>query len=253
MDTLMNLPMVILLLTFIGLWGFAWIGAWLGSRMIQRGKSLPEEYGMVVSATLTLMGLLIGFSFSMAISRYDLRKNYEEEEANAIGTEYVRADLLPDSVRQRVQEQLLQYLELRIRKYQAHPTAEPADIAVNTAQLQNEMWKEVKDAALAAPGPISATVVVGMNDVINRQGYAQAARWNRIPRAAWALMMTIALLSNFLIGYGERGLRRYLFLIVPLVIAISFLLIADIDSPRGGLIRVSPQNLNALADTLKPR
>src|SRR4051794_1140240 len=125
MENLMNFPIVIFFLTFVGLWAFAGFGAWFGRRMVPTDESLPDEYGMVVSATLTLMGLLIGFSFSMAINRYDLRKDYEEEEANAIGTEYLRADLLPDSVRQIVQERLLQYLDLRIRKYQVHPWSEP--------------------------------------------------------------------------------------------------------------------------------
>ena len=56
---------------------------------------MREDFGFILAATLTLLGLIIGFSFSMATSRYDQRKNYEEAEANAIGTEYVRADLLP--------------------------------------------------------------------------------------------------------------------------------------------------------------
>jgi hypothetical protein len=88
-----------------------------------------EDFGVLLTATLTLLGLIIGFTFSMAISRYDQRKNYEEEEANAIGTEYLRA---------------------------------------NATQ--------------------TALAVMGMNDVLNTQGYTQAAWWNRIPMAAWGLM-----------------------------------------------------------------
>jgi hypothetical protein len=90
-----------------------------------------------------------------------------------------------------------------------------------------------------------------MNDVINRQGYTQAARWNRIPLAAWCLMGAIALFCNFLIGYSDESHRNKLLLIVPIAIAVSFLLIADIDSPQGGLIRVAPQNLIALSNSLK--
>ena len=106
---------------------------------------------------------------------------------------------------------------------------------------------------MATPDPVKATVVTGMNDVINRQGYTQAARWNRIPPPAWALMAAIALFSNFLIGFGAKKTGNHLLLIVPLAIAVSFFLIADIDSPQGGLIRVAPHNLIALSDSLKPQ
>jgi len=96
-------------------------------------------------------------------------------------------------------------------------------------------------------------VVAGMNDVLNSQGYTQAAWWNRIPMAAWGLMAAIAICSNALIGFGARHPKAEyrLLLILPLVISIAFFLIADIDSPRGGLIRVSPQNLRSLSQSLR--
>jgi hypothetical protein len=107
--------------------------------------------------------------------------------------------------------------------------------------------------AIALPDPILALVVSGMNDVLNSQGYTQAAWLNRIPVAAWALMGVVAIVCNAMIGYGGRRprLRSLLLLILPLVVSISFFLIADIDSPRGGVIRVSPQNLLALAESLR--
>ena len=97
-----------------------------------------------------------------------------------------------------------------------------------------------------------ALVVSGMNDVLNSQGYTQAAWWNRIPTSAWALLIVTAICCNVLIGYGARGDRARAMLLIafPVVISISFLLIADIDSPRPGLIRVRPQNLLALSDSL---
>jgi hypothetical protein len=251
MRQMMNYPVLIGVITLAGLWVFAQLGAFVRARKRQEDDSDHGEYGMVLSATLTLLGLLIGFSFSMAIGRYDQRKNYEEEEANAIGTEYVRADLLPESSRSKVQAQLVQYLDLRIKRYDAHASHDITELAANTGRLQVDMWREVQAAALANPTPVMATVVTGMNDVLNRQGYTQAARLNRIPLPAWGLMASIALFSNFLIGYGAKRRHSVMFLIVPLAIAVSFLLIADIDSPQGGLIRVEPQNLTTLADSLK--
>jgi len=245
----MNYPLLIFVTAFVCLWASARLGAFLGRR--KRTEFDDGQFGVILSSTLTLLGLLVGFSFSMAITRYEQRKDYEEEEANAIGTEYVRADLLRDPVRSKVQGQLVQYLDMRIRKYEAHASDDTTQLGSKTAQLQSDMWSEVKDAAAAEPNPLMATVVTGMNNVINRQGYTQAARWNRIPLPAWALMASIALLSNFLIGYGAKKPNRVIFLIVPLAIAVSFFLVADIDSPQGGLIRVAPHNLMALADSLR--
>ena len=253
MEQLMNYPMLICLITFACLWAAARFGTFLRERIDRGAAALPEDFGTVLSATLTLLGLLVGFSFSMAISRYDVRKDYEEEEANAIGTEYLRADLLADAARAKVKQQLVRYLDLRIKKYESHASEDAAQLGMDTTRLQNEMWNEVSIVAATRTDPVMNSVVTGMNDVINRQGYTQAARWNRIPLPAWGLMAAIALFCNFLIGYGEKlpGANRKLLLIVPLAIAVSFLLIADIDSPQGGLIRVAPQNLISLADSLK--
>jgi len=93
-----------------------------------------------------------------------------------------------------------------------------------------------------------------MNDVLNAQGYTQAAWWNRIPIAAWGLMVAIALCCNVLIGFDSRTHRKRAkrLIVLPLVVSIAFMLIADIDSPRHGLIEVIPQNLVSLVDAMRP-
>ncbi len=90
-----------------------------------------------------------------------------------------------------------------------------------------------------------------MNDVLNSQGYTQAAWWNRIPTSAWTLMIAIAVCCNVLVGYGARRARvkAGLLLVLPVVVSISFLLVADIDSPRSGFIHVVPQNLESLSQS----
>ena len=102
------------------------------------------------------------------------------------------------------------------------------------------------------PTPPVALVISGMNDVLNSQGYTQAAWWYRIPVQAWNLMALIAFACNLLIGYGARRSHPFLLLIVPLAVSLSFFLIADIDSPIGGLIQVRPQNLMSLDASLTP-
>jgi hypothetical protein len=92
-----------------------------------------------------------------------------------------------------------------------------------------------------------------MTDMLSSRGYTQAPWWNRIPNAAWGLMVAIAICSNLLIGYGARAgkARTTLLLVLPLVVSISFSLIADIDSPSGGMVRVHPQNLIDLSESLQ--
>jgi hypothetical protein len=249
---LLNRPIYFFFLSLIVLWVAAQIGGFLRKWRPLR-EDERDDFGVVQAATLTLLGLIIGFTFSMAISRYDLRKNYEEAEANAIGTEYVRAGLLPAADAAKVRAQLVQYLDLRVAFYRTRDDVELRQIDADTARLQAEMWSAVQAPALAQPTPLMALTAAGMNDVLNSQGYTQAAWWNRIPWSAWALMMGIAICCNLLVGYGAHGakLSTGLLFVLPLVASIAFMLIADIDSPRRGLIHVTPQNLVALSQSLQ--
>jgi hypothetical protein len=250
---MLSYPLLFFLFSLIVLWLPAQIGASLRRRWaLKEGER--DDFNVVQAATLTLLALIIGFSFSMAISRYDLRKNYEEEEANAIGTEYVRAGLLPAADAAGVRAQLRKYLDLRILFYRTRNERDLVQINADTARLQAEMWSAVEASAAARPTPVVALAVSGMNDVLNSQGYTQAAWWNRIPIAAWGLMITTAICCNVLVGYGARNadVKASLLLVLPVVVSISFLLIADIDSPRGGFIHVAPQNLVSLAESLSP-
>ena len=228
----------------------------IGSSLVRKNQDLDEgsraDLSMIAAATLTLLGLLIGFSFSMAANRYDQRKGFEEGEANAIGTEYVRADLLPSADGAKVRALLKKYLEQRIRAYTTSDRDQHREVETRSAALQQQLWAAVLGPAAERPTPITALVVSGMNDVLNSQGYAQAAAWNRIPPQAWVLMAAIAICCNALVGLGSRPgwARSYLSFILPLVVAVAFYLIAELDSPHTGLIRVVPQNLIGLGRSL---
>ena len=230
----------------------AWIGRWLhkNAKTQLAGGDL-DDFKFILGGTLTLLGLIIGFTFSMAVNRYDERKNYEEQEANAIGTELVRAELLPAADAAKVRTLLIRYLHERILNYGTSDHRQVQQIDLQTTQLQNQLWAAVREPATAQPTPVNALVVAGMNDVLNSQGYSQAAWWNRIPSEAWLLLTLIAIFCNVLIGYGAQGRSKLLLLILPIAIALSVFLIADIDSPFRGLVRVRPQNLESLAESLK--
>ncbi len=248
----MKYPLFVFVISFFVLSFSVWIGRSLSKRHRTLETADREDFGVILAATLTLLGLIIGFTFSMAVSRYDQRKNYEEEEANAIGTEYLRADLLPAVDAAKVRTLLLNYLEQRILFYATRDDYQLRQVNAQTAKLQAELWSAVRTPANAQPDPVVALAVSGMNDVLNSQGYVQAAWWNRIPIEAWGLMAAIAICSNVLLGFGARNnkAKSILQLVLPFIISIAFLLIADIDSPRQGHIRVVPQNLLSLSESL---
>jgi len=249
MFRLVNFPLLIFVVSFFMLWLAARLGMFLRKRWAAE-EHTPEDVGTVLAAILTLLGLLIGFTFSMAVSRYDQRKNFEAEEANAIGTEYVRAELLPDADAAKLRELLTSYLDQRVLFYTTRSEPKVREINARAARLQAELWAAVKSGVKTIPPPMVGLMLQGMNDVINREGYTQAAWRNRIPTAAWILMAAIASISSVLIGYSLRRRGILSFLILPLAVSISFFLIADIDSPRGGSIRVHPQNLHVLSQSL---
>jgi len=249
----MDRPLFVFLVSFIAM-GLATQAGFALSKW-HRGKpeELHDTFGVLQAAALTLLGLIIAFTFSMAVSRYDQRKNYEEVEANAIGTEYVRIDMLPAANAAQLRPLLLSYLDQRILFYEARDPSQLRQIDVRKRQLQSALWSAVVAPATAQQTPVMALTVAGMNDVLNSEGYTQAAWWNRIPLSAWGLTGAIAIICNMLVGYGAPSLKTapMLSLILPLILSISFMLIADIDSPRGGLIKVSPQNLISLSQSLR--
>src|SRR5579863_3896736 len=251
MKNAMDFPFTVSVLCFVALWLSARLGFFFRERR-PLGADQRDDFDVVQAGALTLLGLLIGFTFSMAIGRFDQRKNYEEAEANAIGTEYVRVDVLPAADAAKVRDLLRRYLDLRVLFYTAQNGQQLQRVNIDTAKLQNDLWSAVEVDAPAQPTPLTALALAGMNDVLNSQGYTQAAWWNRIPLEAWVLLLMISIGCNLLIGYGAHR-KSALFIVLPLAVSVSFFLIADIDSPRGGIIRVQPENLISLAQSLRPQ
>ena len=252
MTHLTDSPFLMLVATFLTLWACAWIGAKVLGRYAAEGPLAREDFRTVLAACLTLLGLIVGFSFSMAVSRYDLRQNAESAEADAIGTEYMRADLLPPTAGETARRLLRSYLAERIQFFGARDRDRIRQIEEQTTRLQQQMWSAVHTPEVQ-PNQFTALAVAGMNDVVSSQGNTTAAWWNRVPPEAWALMGVIAILCSLMLGVSARHLEgRSIFVVLPLVIAIAFFLIADIDSPAGGgVIHVTPQNLLGLGNLIR--
>jgi len=248
MPTHFDSPFIVFGLALLAQGLAAFVGDFLRKRAHAFRQGERHDFNTVQAATLTLLALIIGFTFSMAVARYDQRKTLEEAEANAIGTEYLRAGLLPGEDAARTRGLLRKYIDLRIAFYET----EDPEVAKQTTSLQSKLWSSMLATAASQPTPTIALAAAGMNDVINSQGYTQAAWWNRIPPGAWAMMGLMAIACNLLVGYGERRKGELFLFIMPIVVSLAFFLIADLDSPRGGIIHVHPQNLVAAAQGMKP-
>ena len=167
-------PLFLSFCLFVGLW----LSMRGGAALHRLRKLQPDEqpgFNIILTATLTLLSLILGFSFSMAISRYDQRKGYEEAEANAISAEYTRAELLPAADAARVQGLLRTYLAERVSFYETGDRQHLPQIKGETLRIQNELWAAVKGEAATQTTAPAILVVSGMNDVINSQGRAQGS------------------------------------------------------------------------------
>src|SRR5437762_2013836 len=145
MAVILDYPLLLLFpLSFLAMGLAAWSGGWFAARRKHFAAEMREDFNVIQAATLTLLGLIIGFTFSMALNRYDQRKNLEEEEANAIGTAYLRVDLLPAADSARLRGVLKQYAAERVRYYTTRDARELEAINARTATMQGELWAAVR-------------------------------------------------------------------------------------------------------------
>ena len=248
MSEILNFPILVLVVSFLILWASTRIG----SSFSQRIDTVHEDFGLILTATLTLLGLIVGFTFSMAVTTYNERRIHEEDEANAIGTEYLRTDFLPAADRDCARSLLRAYLHQRVLFYEVRSWENSSHIEAATDQLHGELWRSVTPAA-AQGTPVAALVIAGMNDVLNSEGYTKAAWLKRIPAEAWLLLGVVSMSGNLMIGLYLRQGRtsRYLLLALPAIVSLSLFLIADMNTPRGGLIHIEPRNLIRLSQSFE--
>jgi predicted membrane protein len=188
---------------------------------------------------------------AVALSRFDERKQLVIDEANAIGTAYLRASMQAEPIRSTAPALLRDYVDSRIAIFgSAAEEDERNSAAQHSRKIQDQLWSDVTTQAQQSPTPIVAIYVSALNDMIDLDGKRVAARLNRIPLDIWMLLGTLSILTSVVIGYGQRR-RAALATFVPvLMVAIAVSLIADLDSPVTGLIQVSQQSMQTLSTDL---
>ncbi len=227
-------------------------GVAVAKRLQNSEANSGDDVRVVLGATLTLLGLVIGFAFSMAINGYNTRQANEATEATAIASVFARTDLLASEDANILRQTLSQYLDQRLLFYTASNNNEQlAALERASTLLKHDAWNTTVHGTLSQQNPISAFVLAGMADLLNSYERTSAGWHSQIPTAAWSLMAMLSVFCNILIGYSAstRG-HRGLLLVFPLVIAISLAIINDIDIPGHGVIHISPDNLMRVANSL---
>ena len=242
---------LILVILLVGLSELAWR---MGFKSSMKKSDADKDTGTVRSAVLALLGLLLGFSFAIAATRHEARRELLVEEANSIGTTARRAELLPQSHASNIVQLLREYVPLRIEAHREAQFSERfATLRKRTAELQDRLWAEAVAAAAERPSPVTASFISSLNETIDLEGKRIAAKRNHVPGAVWLLLLCVSGCGLWLVSYqaGTSGRHSVLDRVVfPVLVAIVIALITDIDTPRGGLISLDERPLLELNESL---
>jgi len=206
--------------------------------------------GAAVGATLGLLAFLLAFTFGMAASRFDTRKQNVLQEANAIGTTYLRADFLPEPARDQVRHLLRQYAAHRAGGRAAIMTLKGME---KSADLLNQLWTISVNAGIDPDSDTTALYFVSLNEMIDFDAIRITGLRNQIPVTIWWMLAIVTVFSMASMGYefGLTGTRSWaVTILLVIVFTTVIMLIADLDRPQAGLIQVSQQPLLDLLNTI---
>lgn len=243
--------LTVLLAVFAVLAVSAGLGKFLSG--LRKGLEPSDDEGLkvVLGATLSMFGLLIGFLLTFAISGYNMRMSAEESEAIAVGNAFQHTTLLPTEHAQAHAREMLQgYLTARIQFYETPDEDQRAELRLQSIQMQTRMWTLVSDATKSHPSLVMMSLLDATNQLYVTQQETMASWRQQIPTAAWLVLIIFGVFSCFLIGYDMRGKYRSMVLVVPFVTAVALFMIAEIDVPGKGVIHVTPDNLKDVRVTV---
>jgi hypothetical protein len=249
MQFLLNHPLLFCPVAILFLFAGSLSGSWIRARGPEAIERNSGSFKTLEGAVLGLLALLLGFSFAMAVNRYDLRKQLEIEEANAIGTTWLRTDTLAEPARSAERQQLKQYVPVRLGFAAAGNDADAVQRSLTqSSELQAQMWAIAAQDAAAHRDPVSTLFVSSVNGMIDVTEKRMAALENRIPAMTWAMLLFMGFVSSALVGISITSRSKLLLAILPVVVGVVLTLILDLDSPRSGFIRVHQNSMTRAAE-----
>ncbi|MBW1939154.1 MAG: hypothetical protein JRI67_10405 [Deltaproteobacteria bacterium] len=217
----------------------------------RQDKEAPTSLGPMVGGLLGMLAFVLAFTFSMASSQHDFRKQNVLEEASSIGTAYLRADLIDKQYGIEVKRLLREYVDVRLKA----ASGSDIDTALEkSVEIHNLLWAQVSSAALENPGANTSLMIQVINDVIDmHEKRVIGALHNRIPISVWIALAAITALTMIAMGsqVGLTGKRR-LIAVIPLTLAFAVLvtLVVDLNRPQNGLITVGQQSMVDLQSSM---
>jgi hypothetical protein len=225
---------------------FLEIGRRIGERWLAKDADAARQgVGVVDGAVFGLLGLLVAFTFSGASSRFDARRHLIVEETNAIGTAYLRIDMLPVAAQPALRDHFRRYLDSRLAIYRKLPDVVAAqEELARSNQLQGEIWRRGVAAVQAegAPPPAAMLFLPALNSMFDITTTRTMATQMHPAEIVYVMLFGLALLASLLAGYGMAGgkVRKWLHMIgFAVTMALSVYVILDLEFPRLGLIRVN--------------
>ncbi len=236
---------------FLGLLLFQEAGRRLGvRRLAAEPEGARAGLGAVEGAVFALMGLLVAFSFSGAATRFDARRHLIVEEANAVGTAYLRLDLLPADAQPKMRDLFRRYMDERLDVYRNVPDIAAAKEALaRSIALQGEIWNGAVDASRAEP-QARMLLMPALNAMFDIAAARTAAIQMHPPTVIFAMLGLVALACALLAGHSMAGLKKRSLLHslgFAIILTLTVYVILDLEYPRVGLIRVDPMD-KVLAD-----
>jgi cytochrome bd-type quinol oxidase subunit 2 len=246
-------PWTFCVLLVVVLIGATHAGYWLRRHTTaDTDDRVHEQIVAAAAAVGLLLSLLIAFTLSMAVDRFNVRRELMVDEANSVGTTDLRARMLPAAFSEPIRAILLKYVDVRLEYGRSgYDDAKLQRALLRTKELQDQLWRHSVALAREARDPITSIFLQSLNQTIDLSEKRLAALENRVPLPVWIMLVLIATLACTVVGATVR--RRYwlAMLISPVMIAVAMGFVADLDSPRTGLIRVSQSSMDRLQQDLR--
>jgi len=232
------------------------IGAALGRRRTGSAGDAERVISTLATPSMGLLALMIAFTFSMALTRFDARKSAVLEEANAIGTAALRGQMLPEPYRSSVAPLFKEYAQLRMVGRRFRPDSAQGIKAIHrSAELHRKLWNEAEAAAKSDPHVVPTGLFVqALNKMIDMHEVRLTAGRNSVPSLVFFMLEGIAVVALGFSGYGAVQALRYhrlAMLFLAILIGSVVTLVADLDRPRSGVITVSQQPLLDLVQGMR--
>ncbi len=226
------------------------IGFWIKRGVVKGGSDGIEksDVALILGAVMTLLALLLGFTYAMSEDRFETRRQLVVDEANAIGTTYLRAKTLPEPRSSEIQELLRQYTALRVEMGSiTDDTPEKIrEWSKRTKELHDLLWSHAAALARETPNPVTSIFLETLNETIDLHTKRLAAFQNRVPFSIYLVLFVVSTINLWLVGYyfaSSKQRARILTTMIALLVASVMWLIMDLDQPVRGAITASQQSL----------